>query len=101
MDELATVADGRLAGALLELLETELDKREKAIRTKIRSAINQPGKYLEPQLAVQAWLEMQAIDDLRASLTKRQRSGRSAGEREIERGRLSLQGSNIPHRSPV
>jgi hypothetical protein len=92
-DEMAAVADGRIAGALLELLEVELNRREQAIRAKVWTAINAANSYLEPQLAVQAWVELKAVHDLRQALTRRQQAGRSAGARETERGRLSLQGA--------
>ena len=82
------LADGRLATALLEVLEEELVRRNRAVDSRAY-ALMTGGKPLDPQMAVQLWAEKLAIRNLKQSLERKATRGKTAAEALNERGRLS------------
>lgn len=79
--DLARLSAGHAAGAALELIAQELDNRERTIATAIFRILSDQEKTLDPQKAVQGWIELHEINKLRQSLSKRQRVGVRASER--------------------
>ena len=86
--DFSRVTDGRVADALLVLLEDELKRRDRAVDLRIYGVLVK--ETLDPQMAVQAWTEKKAIRDLKLSLERRARAGQSSGERLADRGTLTL-----------
>ena len=87
-EDFSRVADGRVADALLVLLDDELRRRDRAVDMRIYMLLAK--EVLDPQMAVQAWAEKKAIRDLKLSLERRARAGQSSGERLTDRGTLTL-----------
>lgn len=70
-DPIAKVAGGALAGRLREAMEAEFEQRERAIKSEVYHAIRKG--QLDPQFAVQKWLEMDAMHRLRSSLVRQEK----------------------------
>lgn len=63
------VAGGALADRLQDALDDEFDAREKAIKHEVYRMLNKGS--LDPQIAVQKWIEMHAMYRLHASISRR------------------------------
>lgn len=76
---------GRVAGAAAQAIADELDDRSHKVEMRIYRILNATDQILDPQQAVQAWIEMHEIQKLRRALTRRERRARqiaaTVGER--------------------
>lgn len=68
---------GKLSSRLLEVLESEFAEREEGIINSVVSKLN-TGETIDPQFALQKWLELYAMRKLKRSLRQKERSGASA-----------------------
>ncbi len=80
MDEalVKVVTSGEIVAATPALNEM-IDRLERAVIRRVFQRLNS-GETLDPQFAVQAWMELFAHHRVRSSLTKAERVGQSAGE---------------------
>ncbi len=80
MDEaLAKVVTSGEIAAATPALGQMIDRMEHAVTMRVFQRLR-TGETLDPQFAVQAWMELFAYARTRSSLTKAQAIGQSAGE---------------------
>ena len=80
MDEaLAKVVTSGEIAAAGPALNAVLDRLERAVTMRVFQRLNS-GETLDPQFAVQAWMELHSYHRTRSSLTKVEVVGQSAGE---------------------
>ena len=72
------ITGGELAAAA-PAMNAVLDRANAAVQRRVFQRLN-GGETLDPQFAVQAWMELYAYAKTRSGLTKGQVSGQSAGE---------------------
>lgn len=72
------VIGGEIAAATPAFNEM-IDRLERAVIRRVFQRLNS-GETLDPQFAVQAWMELFAHHRVRSSLTQTERVGQSAGE---------------------
>lgn len=77
--DLARVADRPNTERARALIDEEIARVEDAQRKQVFKAIREES--LDPQAALQAWLRLECLDSVRASLVRRERQARSSGER--------------------
>lgn len=77
-DALGAVRDLPVVGQVRQVIDDEIERRERAVDNRILVMLNR-GEALDPQVAVQAWLERKALRDLKNALTRREGKGKSAG----------------------
>jgi len=73
-----TVTSGEIAAATPAFHEM-IDRLERAVIRRVFQRLN-GGETLDPQFAVQAWMELFAHHRVRSSLTQTERVGQSASE---------------------
>lgn len=78
--DLGRVADGQAAGRLAESLAPEFERRHRAIEKKIYDRLA-AGQVVDPQLALQCWIEKYELARLERELVHRQRRGERSAER--------------------
>lgn len=76
---LTQVISGGEIAAARPVLNAALDKLVNAVHRRVFQQLNS-GETLNPQFAVQCWMELFAYRNARNSLTKVERIGQSAGE---------------------
>lgn len=80
MDEaLSKVITGSEIAVAAPALNALLDRQAKAVERRVFQRLNGAGT-LDPQFAVQSWMELFAIQRTRNGLTQAQTVGQSAGE---------------------
>lgn len=72
------ISGGEIAAAR-PVLNATLDKLSAAVQRRVFQKLNS-GETLDPQFAVQCWMELFAYTRTRNSLTKVEHTGQSAGE---------------------
>lgn len=78
--ELARINDARRAELVDKEFGAELDDRREAVINAVTARLAK-GETLDPQFAVQKWIELHAIQSLKRSLRQKIRSGKGASER--------------------
>lgn len=78
---------GIAADRMAEYIGEFIDKRVREVETRVFKAIDS-GQPLDPQMAVQAWIEVHAAVNLPKSLQKTARRGRDAGKKLKDAGQL-------------
>ena len=78
-DALAKVVTSGEIAAATPALEAMIARLERAVTMRVFQRLNS-GETLDPQFAVQAWMELFAHARVRSSLTKGIAVGQSAGE---------------------
>lgn len=71
--------DGKAAAHLHATLEDEFARQQKAIDDRVYQQLAK-GETIDPQAALQAWIEKHAIHKLERKLLQRARAGQSASE---------------------
>lgn len=78
--DINTLNRSKRAQMLLEELEDELTARERSVKESVFQEL-QLGEKLDPQYAVQKWLELWSIHRIRTGLTAKVQAGNAASKR--------------------
>lgn len=77
---ISKIQEGHFAERILEVINDFVDRERRKIEEKVFKALAK-GDYLDPQAAVQAWVEFRAVTELPAKLRKQARDGHVASEK--------------------
>lgn len=87
---------GQLAARMLEETQDILDTQERKIINQVMMKLN-GGEALEPQFAIQQWLELYSVQRFRRVLQQRERGVASSGSKFVQ-GAETLGGDPHEHR---
>lgn len=82
---MSLVQQGTLASRMLEFIDEHIEAKETAIRDQIFAVLDSKSA-LDPQKAVQAWIEVRALHAFPKELRKQVRDGIRAGEKLEKQG---------------
>lgn len=73
---------GQMASRVKQELDEVLDQQEKKAIAQVMTRLNS-GEVLDPQFAIQQWLELYSVHRFRRVLSQREREGVSAGSKVV------------------
>ena len=93
------VSDGKAAEKMLDLMADLVTKDRKRVEERVFAQIEKQG-FIEPHLAVQAWIELHALTQLPKRLRRQARDGKVAGQKVEERKPTDRGPEYVPHLIP-